>query len=85
MVKAEVIDMRKKFYSVQDIKVTMDGLGHQISERTIHGILRAEGFGRLPRRMKTTKDKLEKPNIEATMEEHSCTNGGKQKKNHQGI
>ena len=65
MVKADVVDMRKKFYSVQDIKVIMDGVGHKISERTIHGILRAEGFGRLPRRMNTTKDKLEKPNIEA--------------------
>ncbi len=65
MVKADVIGMRKLFYSVEDIKVAMDGLGCQISERTIHGILRADGFGRLPRRMKTTKDKLGKPNIEA--------------------
>ena len=64
-VKADIIDLRKKYYSVADIKVTLDGLGYKVSERSIYGILRSEGFGRLPRRMKSTKDKLEKSNSEA--------------------
>jgi len=58
-----VIQLRKQYYSVGDIKVVLDGKGYQVSERTIYNIISEEGFSRLPRRFKSTKLKLEKPNI----------------------
>ncbi len=63
--KAEIIKLRKKYYSVEDIKTTLDSKNIKISEKTIYNILTAEGFSRLPRRRKTTKRHLEKPKIEA--------------------
>jgi len=57
--------MRKKYYSVPDIKVTLDGLGHSISEKNIYNIISAEGFSRLPRRTKLVKQQLDKVKIQA--------------------
>ena len=42
--KAVIIEMRKKYYSVPDIKVALDGLGHSLSEKNIYNIIHAEGF-----------------------------------------
>jgi len=39
--KAIIIDMRKKYYSVPEIKVALDGLGHMLSEKNIYNILLA--------------------------------------------
>ena len=58
--RAVIIDMRKKYYSVPEIKVTLDGLGHNLSEKNIYNIIAAEGFARLPRRSKLAKQQLEK-------------------------
>jgi hypothetical protein len=63
--KAVIIDMRKKYYSVPEIKVALDGLGHSLSEKNIYNILAAEGFSRLPRRSKLAKQQLDKVQVEA--------------------
>lgn len=63
--RSTVIDMRKKYYSVPEIKVALDGLGHNLSEKNIYNILHAEGFSRLPRRSKLVKQQLNKVQIEA--------------------
>ena len=64
-VKSVIIEMRKKYYSVPDIKVTLDGLGHSISEKNIFNIVSAEGFSRLPRRSKLVRQQLENVQIAA--------------------
>jgi hypothetical protein len=63
--KSLIIDMRKKYYSVPDIKVALDGLGHSLSEKNIYNIINAEGFSRLPRRAKLVRQQLDKVQIEA--------------------
>jgi hypothetical protein len=60
-----IIDLRKKFYSVADIKINLDSLGYKISEKTIYNVLSSNGFSKLPRRLKTTKQNLEAPKIQA--------------------
>ena len=60
-----IIELRKKYYSVADIKINLDSCGHKISEKTIYNVLYNNGFSKLPRRLKTTKQKLEIPKIEA--------------------
>lgn len=63
--KSVIIEMRKKYYSVPDIKVALDGLGHNLSEKNIYNIIAAEGFSRLPRRSKLVKQQLDKVQVEA--------------------
>jgi hypothetical protein len=63
--KVVIIDMRKKYYSVPEIKVALDGLGHSLSEKNIYNIVAAEGFSRLPRRTKLAKQQLDKVQVEA--------------------
>jgi len=60
-----VIGLRKKNYSVNDIKAVMDGQGLTISEKTIYNILSENGFSKLPRRLKVDKQALENPCIDA--------------------
>jgi len=60
-----IIDLKKKYYSVEDIKVTLDSKGYKLCEKTIYNILASEGFSRLPRRMKAVKQQLETPCIDA--------------------
>jgi hypothetical protein len=60
-----VIGLRKKNYSVDDIKVVMDGQGLNMSEKTIYNILSNNGFSKLPRRLKVDKQTLENPCIDA--------------------
>ncbi|MHB1922750.1 MAG: transposase [Chitinophagaceae bacterium] len=63
--KEIVIELRKKYYSVEDIKVTLDSKGYQLSEKTIYNIISEEGFSRLPRRMKLVKQQIATPGLEA--------------------
>ena len=63
--KSVIIDMRKKYYSVPDIKVALDGLSYCMSEKNIYNIIAAEGFSRLPRRTKLVKQQLDKIQIQA--------------------
>lgn len=53
--KDMVIGLRKKYLSVEDIKVTLDGKGYKLSEKSIYNIISEEGFAKLPRRMKVVK------------------------------
>lgn len=64
-VKSLIIEMRKKYYSIPDIKVALDGLGFSISEKNIFNIVSAEGFSRLPRRSKLVRQQLENVQIAA--------------------
>lgn len=64
-VRELVIDLRKKYYSIEDIKVVLDSKQLSVSEKTIYTILKEEGFSKLPRRLKSTKEQLEHPGIEA--------------------
>lgn len=63
--KNVIISLRKKYYSIEDIKVTLDGTGQKISEKTIYNIIKEEGFSKLPRRMKQIKSTIEHPGIKA--------------------
>jgi hypothetical protein len=51
-ITALIVNLRKKYLSVPDIKAIVDTRGYKISERYIHTILQKEGFDRLPRRSK---------------------------------
>ena len=53
-----ILQLRKKYYSVEDIKVVLDSKGRNISEKTIFNILHSHGFARLPRRQKFVKQNL---------------------------
>jgi len=57
--------MRKKYYSVPDIKVALDALGYSISEKNIFNIVSGDGFSRLPRRTELVRQQLESVQIEA--------------------
>lgn len=63
--KEIIIQLRKKYYSVEDIKALLDSKGYRISEKTIYNIISKEGFSRLPRRLKKDKKQLERPLIQA--------------------
>lgn len=45
-----IIDLRKKYLSVPDIKAVLDVQGYRVSQRYIYNIIKNEGFDRLPRR-----------------------------------
>jgi len=51
--KDTIIVLRKKYLSLEEIKVALDALGLPVSEKTIYNILKSEGFARLPRRQNT--------------------------------
>lgn len=61
--KELIIEMRKKYYSVEDIKVVLDAQNMQVSSKTIYNIVSSEGFARLPRRSKLVKKQLEEIKI----------------------
>lgn len=61
--KEIVIEMRKKYYSVEDIKVVLDAQNMNVSSKTIYNIISSEGFARLPRRSKLIKKQLEEIKI----------------------
>lgn len=54
-----VVDLRKNYLSVPDIKIILDGQGIKVSEKEIYLIVKQEGFARLPRRTKKEKQSLE--------------------------
>lgn len=53
--KQRVIELRKQYLSVPDIKAIMDSESFKTSETNIFNILKKEGFARLPRRSGTNK------------------------------
>jgi transposase len=60
---SKVVDLRKKYFSVPDIKVALDSKGVSISEKEIYLIVKKEGFARLPRRTKKEKRMPHIPSI----------------------
>jgi hypothetical protein len=60
-----IIELRKSYYSVEDIKVALDSKGISVAEKTIYNVIKAHGFARLPRRQKLVKKSLEPTNIRA--------------------
>ena len=44
-----IIELRKKYLSVPDIKAIIDALGEEASEKYIYEVVHHEGFARLPR------------------------------------
>ena len=83
-VKEIIIKLRKKNFSIEDIKISLDAMGHKMAENTIFLLLKKEGFARLPKRSKQAKRQLEKTNIKALKssllsfepEEFKTSNGG---------
>lgn len=67
-----VVELRKKYLSVPDIKVILDGKGISVSEKEIYLIVKNEGFSRLPRRAKKEKHTLQtttiKPEISSAID-----------------
>ena len=53
-----IIALRKKYFSVPEIKAILDAQEIVVSERSITAILKKDGFGRLPRRDSDTRDLL---------------------------
>jgi len=52
-----IIDLRKNYLSVPDIKATLDARGDTVSEGYVYHVLKKEGFARLPRRKDTIREK----------------------------
>jgi len=52
-----IIDLRKKYLSVPDIKAVLDVQGVIVSEGHIYSFLKKEGFARLPRRNTSIREK----------------------------
>lgn len=61
--KELIIKMRKKYYSVEDIKVVLDAKNMNMSSKTIYNIISSEGFARLPRRSNSVKKQVEEIKI----------------------
>lgn len=65
VIKEIIIKLRKKNFSLEDIKISLDAMGHKVAENTIFLLLKKEGFARLPKRSKQAKRQLEKAGIKA--------------------
>ena len=53
-----IVDLRKRYLSVPDIKAIVDAQGeHTISESHIYNVIKSEGFARLPRRKNSSREK----------------------------
>ena len=53
-----IVDFRKKYLSVQEIKSILDSNNVNVSEKYIYNVIHKEGFSRLPRRSKEIKRKI---------------------------
>jgi len=64
-IKAMAVKLRKRNFSVEDIKIALDAAGYNVSENTIYLLLKNEGFARLPKRNRQEKHSLDEVKIEA--------------------
>jgi len=55
-----IIDLRKKYMSVSDIKAVLDAQNKIISEKHIYNILKKDGFARLPKRRQKERNMPQK-------------------------
>ena len=60
-IKERIVELRKKNYSILDIKATLNSQGVSIGLSQIDRLLKAEGFSRLPRRSKGEREKIGQP------------------------
>ena len=58
-----IIALRKKYLSVSDIKAIVDTQEQGVSETYIYNLLKQEGFARLPRRNRRSKNQIEKLDV----------------------
>ncbi len=52
-----IIQLRKKYLSVTEIKAILDVKGFSVSDRYVYDVIKKEGFDRLPRRNYSVKKK----------------------------
>lgn len=57
-VKTRIVELRKKYLSVPDIKPILDSQDYHVSERQIYNVIKQEGFARLPRRSRKTRKEV---------------------------
>jgi hypothetical protein len=57
LLKEQIISLRKRNYSIYEIEETLSRQGHKLSTKTIHFILKEDGFSKLFRR--TNAEQLE--------------------------
>ena len=62
-VKEQIIALRKKAYSIQDIQAVLQAQGLHLSLRQIHKVLTISGFPRLPKRTRREKQRTQLPQI----------------------
>lgn len=60
-----IIALRKKYLSLEEIKVALDALDLPVSEKTIYNILKSEGFARLPRRQNSIRQQSQPEKLSA--------------------
>ena len=56
-----IINLRKKYYSAQEIVAIADSMGHKTSYGFVYNVLREEKFAPMPRRSSLVKKQLESP------------------------
>jgi len=65
-VRARIIDLRKKNYSIYDIRDELERAGsNRLGATAIQEVLREEGFSRLPRRLDEERPGLSRPTADA--------------------
>lgn len=83
MIDQLIINFRKKYLSVSDIKAVLYVQGHRVSERYVYNVIQKDGFERLPRRSLSIRErassalKLEAPKsfmLDFTSESFSAQN-----------
>ena len=83
MIDQFIINLRKKYLSVPDIKAVLDVQGYRVSERYVYNVIQKDGFDRLPRRRLSIRErassalKLEAPKsfmLDFTSETFSAQN-----------
>jgi transposase len=71
--KDEIISLRKSYLSIPEIKSILDSKGQNMALTTISDILKKEGFVRLPRRDKETRDSIAILNADKIMAERTTS------------
>jgi predicted DNA-binding protein YlxM (UPF0122 family) len=68
----EIISLRKSYLSIPEIKSVLDSKGSGMALTTISDILKKEGFARLPRRDKETRNSISILNADKIMPDKTC-------------
>lgn len=55
-VGTRIVELRKQYLSVPEIKTILDSVQQRVSEKYIYNVLRKDGFARLPRRSTAARD-----------------------------